>query len=267
MELYLKEIEKTPLLPEAKERELLIAANIDGNTAAREHLIRANLRFVIKIAKQYAGQGMPLEDLISEGNVGLIIGIDRFDVERQVRLISYAVWWIRQCILQALSAEMHAVKVPPNRINEKLKYRNLYKQLSQELGREPSQEEVLEKFDIKAPVELSYVSLDKKVTEDSNAQLVDLIEDTSAEPPYRKAVINSLRRDLEGVLDGCTEREKEIIYLYHGIDELRGFTLEEIGSFVGLTRERVRQIKKKVLTKISKTRKGKDLKLYLDEFS
>ena len=267
MESYLKDIEKIPLLSAEEELTLLVKAREKNDEKAREKLTLSNLRFVVKIAKQYSGQGMELEDLISEGNIGLMIAIDRFDTTRGVRLISYAVWWIRQRMLQSLSSEMHAVKVPPNRINERVKYNKLSKELGQELGRDPTREEILERYeDIIEPVDISYVPLDKQVSDDNTASILDLIEDTSIEPPYRKAIIDALRKDLDEVLEGCTDREKEIIYLYHGIDELRSFTLEEIGSFIGLTRERVRQIKKKVLTKISKTRKGKSLKPYLEEF-
>lgn len=266
MEQYLKSIKKIPLLSAEEELELLIKARKNNDSAAREKLILSNLRFVIKIAKQYANQGMELQDLISEGNVGLITAIDRFDLTKNVRLISYAVFWIRQKILQALSREVHAVKVPSNRIHEKLRHKKLVDVLRQELGREPTMEELQERFeDIVEPINISYIPLDQQISDEHSTTVLDLIEDQSAEPPSKAAVRSALRKDLEEILKSYSDREREILFLYHGIDELRGFTLEEIGSFIGLTRERVRQIKKKTLMKISKTRRGKNLREYLEE--
>lgn len=271
LDLYLHEINKTPLLTREQEQE--IARRIKkGSQEALDQLVRANLRFVVSIAKQYANQGLSLEDLINDGNVGLIKAAHRFDEKRGYKFISYAVWWIRQAMLQSLAEHSRIVRLPLNRAGTLYRIGKASRQLDQELGRSPSAEEIAKKLQISEDevkdtmhIANTHVSLDDPYSndQDDNA-LVDYLMDENAQMPDDETFEHALSDDMEKALDTLADREKQILSLYFGIGGEEPLTLEEIGQKLGLTRERIRQIKEKAISRLRHSSRAKYLQGYIE---
>lgn len=271
LDLYLHEINKTPLLKREQERDL--AQRIKkGDKTALDQLVKANLRFVVSIAKQYANQGLSLEDLINEGNLGLIKAAHRFDEERGFKFISYAVWWIRQAMLQSLAEHSRIVRLPLNRAGTLYRIGKASRQLDQELGRAPNAEEIAKKLNISEAevqgtmhIANTHVSLDDPYSgdKDDNA-LVDYLTDEFQESPDEDTYSNALSDDLAKALATLSEREQMILSLYFGIGEEEPLTLEQIGKRLGLTRERIRQIKEKAIQRLRHSTRAKYLQGYIE---
>ncbi|MDR0544303.1 MAG: sigma-70 family RNA polymerase sigma factor [Odoribacteraceae bacterium] len=268
LDKYLQEIGKEDLI--SVEEEVELAQRIrKGDQRALEKLTRANLRFVVSVAKQYQNQGLSLPDLINEGNLGLIKAAEKFDETRGFKFISYAVWWIRQSILQALAEQSRIVRLPLNQVGSLNKINKAYSRFEQEHERRPSPEELAELLDIPAEkvadtlrVSGRHISVDAPFVEGEDNSLLDvLINDDS--PVADKTLINeSLSTEVERALSTLTERESDIIRLFFGING-QEMTLEEIGEKFGLTRERVRQIKEKAIRRLRNSSRSKLLKPYL----
>lgn len=267
---YLQEIGKVDLL--TPEEEVELARRIrEGDEEALEKLTKANLRFVVSVAKQYQNQGLSLPDLINEGNLGLIKAAKRFDETRGFKFISYAVWWIRQSILQALAEQSRIVRLPLNRVGALNKISKAFSKLEQEFEREPSPEElaeVIEKMDVDEVASTMmlagrHVSLDAPFSEDEENTLLDVIASSETPQPDAELMRESLKMEIERALETLSEREAEVIRLYYGIGVEHALTLEEIGERFDLTRERVRQIKEKAIRKLRNSARCKPLKKYL----
>lgn len=256
LDQYLREISIYPLL--SRDDEARLARRIrQGDEEALEVLVRSNLRFVVSVAKKYQNQGVPLSDLINEGNLGLIRAAHRFDETRGIKFISYAVWWIRQAILQALAEQSRVVRVPLNRASTLHRIGRQRATLYQELGREPTVEEVADDLDLRHDeveqtlnLAQAHLSLDAPIAPGQDARLMDLIPDTYAAAPDNETYSSALTRTIELALGSISEREARILRLYFGIDGEEPRTLEEIGSLLGITRERVRQIKERALGRL-----------------
>ncbi len=266
---YLQDIQKTPLL--TQEEEIELAERIrQGDQEALNKLVEANLRFVVSVAKEYQNRGLPLEDLINEGNIGLIKAAHKFDSTKGFRFISYAVWWIRQAIMEAIVNQSKMVRLPFNKVWEVFKVEKTYNKLRKDLGRDPSLEEVTEELGISIS-DLSNImknfgkdlSLDEMISDDYDSTLLDFIPDEKAPKPDDKLEDESLKIEVEKVLNSLPKREGEILRLYYGIGEERSLTLSEIGERLNLSRERVRQIKELALKKLRRTSKGKMLRQFL----
>ena len=270
LEKYLQEIGKVDLL--TPEEEVDLAQRIkQGDQIALEKLTKANLRFVVSVAKQYQNQGLSLSDLINEGNLGLIKAAQRFDETRGFKFISYAVWWIRQSILQALAEQSRIVRLPLNKVGSLNKINRAFSELEQEFEREPSPEELAEILEIPAEevettlgVAARHVSMDAPFVEGEDNSLLDVLEnsstpDTDSKLEYKE----SLRLEIERSLNTLTERQCDVIKLYFGIGVEHPMSLEDIGDRFGLTRERVRQIKDKAINKLRSASRSKLLKHYL----
>lgn len=269
LDRYLQEIGKVDLLTPEEEIELAIRIK-QGDTAAFERLTKANLRFVVSVAKQYQNQGLSLGDLINEGNLGLIKAARRFDETRGFKFISYAVWWIRQSILQALAEQSRIVRMPLNRVGALNKIGKAYRNLEQEFEREPSTEELaLElEMDIGDVIDAlqssgKHVSVDAPFARGEENSLLDTIEDDQLPSPDLELMAESLRAEISSVLSTLPDREAEVVKLYFGVDVDHAHTLEEIGEKFNLTRERVRQIKEKAVRKLRQASRSKNLKTYL----
>jgi RNA polymerase primary sigma factor len=269
IEKYLEEIGGySPLAPE---EEVDLARLIrKGNARALDKLVKANLRFVISVAKEYQGQGLPLQDLISEGNLGLIKAAQRFDETRGFKFISYAVWWIRQSILQALAEQSRVVRLPLNRVGAINKVGRALEELEKKYGREPSMEEIADKMEMTAyevadvlKTSARHLSLDEPFKEDEGNSLLDILESDRYAPPDDMLMQESLQVEIDKVLSTLKPREAEIIRLYFGLDGDRPLTLEEIGEHFKLTRERVRQIKEKALRRLRHRSRLEPLRKYL----
>ncbi len=269
IEKYLEEIGNySPLSPE---EEIELARRIrQGDTEALDKLVKANLRFVISVAKEYQGQGLPLQDLISEGNLGLIKAAQRFDETRGFKFISYAVWWIRQSILQALAEQSRVVRLPLNRVGAINKVGRTYEELEKRFGREPSMEEIAEEMEMTAyevadvlKTSARHLSLDEPFKEEDGNSLLDVIASDRYSPPDEDLMKESLQVEIDKVLSTLKPREAEIIRLYFGLDGDRPLTLEEIGEHFKLTRERVRQIKEKALRRLRHRSRLEPLRKYL----
>ena len=270
LEKYLQEIGKVDLL--TPEEEVDLAKRIkQGDQIALEKLTKANLRFVVSVAKQYQNQGLSLSDLINEGNLGLIKAAQRFDETRGFKFISYAVWWIRQSILQALAEQSRIVRLPLNKVGSLNKINKAFSELEQEFEREPSPEELANTLEIPTEevettlgVAARHVSVDAPFVEGEDNSLLDVLEnnttpDTDENLEYKE----SLRREIDRSLSTLTERQCDVIKLYFGIGVEHAMSLEDIGEKFGLTRERVRQIKDKAINKLRNTTHSKLLKSYL----
>ncbi|MTB49947.1 RNA polymerase sigma factor RpoD/SigA [Lewinella sp. W8] len=270
LEKYLQEIGKVDLL--TPEEEVDLAKRIkQGDQIALEKLTKANLRFVVSVAKQYQNQGLSLSDLINEGNLGLIKAAQRFDETRGFKFISYAVWWIRQSILQALAEQSRIVRLPLNKVGSLNKINKAFSMLEQTFEREPSSEELAEQLDIAAEevettlgVAARHVSMDAPFVEGEDNSLLDVLANT-ATPGTDSALEykESLRREIDRSLGTLTERQCDVIKLYYGIGVEHPMSLEDIGEKFGLTRERVRQIKDKAINKLRSANRSKLLKNYL----
>ncbi|KAA3630551.1 MAG: RNA polymerase subunit sigma [Bacteroidetes bacterium] len=270
LEKYLQEIGKVDLL--TPEEEVELAKRIkQGDQSALEKLTKANLRFVVSVAKQYQNQGLSLSDLINEGNLGLIKAAQRFDETRGFKFISYAVWWIRQSILQALAEQSRIVRLPLNKVGSLNKINRAFSELEQEYEREPSADELADVLEIPSnEVEMTlgvaarHVSMDAPFVDGEDNSLLDVLENSSTPKTDQELeYLESLRREIERSLSTLTDRQKDVIKLYFGIGVEHPMSLEDIGERFGLTRERVRQIKDKAINKLRSASRSKLLKHYL----
>lgn len=268
LDQYLKEISAYPLIQ--REDEVRLAKLIHkGDQEALNTLVRSNLRFVVSVAKKYQNQGVPLSDLINEGNLGLIRAGHKFDETKGIKFISYAVWWIRQAILQALAEQSRIVRVPLNRAGALHRIGRRSSALLQELGREPTVTELARDLDIsKEEVERtlaisqSHLSLDAPITPGEDNRLLDYLPDQYAPGPEDEAYGHALKSSVEVALSSLKEREAKILRLYFGLDDQEPMTLEEIGSLLGITRERVRQIKEKALFRLRHASRARFLETF-----
>ena len=269
LDKYLQEIGKVDLI--TAEEEVELAQRIKaGDQIALEKLTKANLRFVVSVAKQYQNQGLTLPDLINEGNLGLIKAAQRFDETRGFKFISYAVWWIRQSILQALAEQSRIVRLPLNKIGSINKINKTYAFLEQAHERAPSAEEIAKELDmtindVKESLKNSgrHVSMDAPLVEGEDSNLYDVLNSGESPNPDRTLLHESLRTEIERALETLTPREADVVRLYFGLANLHAMTLEEIGETFDLTRERVRQIKEKAIRRLKHTSRSKILKTYL----
>ena len=271
LDKYLHEIGKIELL--SPELEVELAKRIKhGDRQAFEELIKGNLRFVVSVSKQYQNQGLSLSDLINEGNLGLIKAAERFDETRGFKFISYAVWWIRQSILQALAEQARIVRLPLNKIGSISKINRAFSQLEQEYQREPTTEELASVLDIapdlvKDSLNLSgiHISMDAPLREDEENTLYDIMLNDDSPSADNELLMNSLRKEIERSLSTLSQREADILRYFFGLHGYPILTLEEIGDKLGLTRERVRQIKEKAIKKLKNKYRNQLLKSYLGQ--
>lgn len=269
LDRYLQEISRVDLI--TAEEEVLLTQRIrEGDQIALEKLIKANLRFVVSVAKQYQNQGLTLSDLINEGNLGLIKAAQRFDETRGFKFISYAVWWIRQSILQALAEQSRIVRIPLNKVSSLNKVSKTFSALEQRFEREPTPDEIAQELNI----DLSevqevlknaghHVSVDASTGKDEEKTLLDILENEGDSPPDHELMDESLKNEVSRALATLTERESDVLQLYFGLRDSQSLTLEEIGAQFSLTRERVRQIKEKAIRRLRHASKSKSLKAYL----
>jgi len=266
--LYLKEIGKNKTL--SIEEEAIAAVRIrKGDRKALEKLVKANLRFVVSVSRNYQNQGLPLSDLINEGNLGLIRAAKRFDEKKNFKCISYAVWWIRQAILQALAEQSRIIKLPLNRVGTIHKIGKAQSKLEQKYRRNPAVEEIarelkLDEEEVRETIKIgnSHMSLDAPLVHGEDSKLMDLLRDDDQELPDDGVIEISLQDEINQTLNTLTEREKEVIKLYFGIGEETAHTLEEIGQRFNLTRERARQIKEKALRRLKHSSRSQRLRIY-----
>jgi len=270
LDKYLEEIGNVPLLK--PEEEIELARKIrDGDHYALERLTNANLRFVVSVAKQYLNQGLSLGDLINEGNLGLIKAAKRFDETRGFKFISYAVWWIRQSILQALAEQSRAVRLPLNRVGALNKISKAFTNLEQEYERNPSEDEIAEElkmtpYEVADTLKISgkHLSMDAPLKHGDSNKLLDVIQNNKEPSPDNNLINESLRIELSQALSTLKKREAQVIKYYFGLNMERPLTLEEIGEKMNLTRERVRQIKEKAIRRLRHKSRSKSLRSYLD---
>jgi RNA polymerase primary sigma factor len=270
LEKYLQEIGKVELIPPEEEVKLAIRIK-QGDQKALDKLTRANLRFVVSVAKQYQNQGLSLPDLINEGNVGLIKAAQRFDETRGFKFISYAVWWIRQSILQALAEQSRIVRLPLNKVGLTNRISKAYSQLEQEYEREPTPDEIADLLDVDTAevaatigAAVRHVSMDQPLGEAEDATLIDVMANPNSESTDRGlAFTDSLSTEINRSLSTLTERQKDVIRFFFGIGVDHALSLEDIGEKYNLTRERVRQIKDKAITKLRTVSRCKHLRTFL----
>lgn len=269
LDKYLQDISKIELI--TAQEEVVLAQRIkQGDQEALEKLTNANLRFVVSVAKQYQNQGLKLPDLINEGNLGLVKAAQRFDETRGFKFISYAVWWIRQSILQALAEQSRVVRLPLNKIGSINKINKTFSYLEQAHERPPSAEEIAKELDmtvteVKQSLKHSgrHVSMDAPLKEGETSSLYDVMNTDESPKPDKGLMHESLNLEINRALDTLSPREADVVRLYYGIGEQPSMTLEEIGSTFDLTRERVRQIREKAIRKLRHSSKSKILKTYL----
>ncbi len=269
LDKYLQEIGKVDLI--SPEEEVTLARRIkSGDSEALRKLVKANLRFVVSVAKQYQNQGMSLPDLINEGNLGLMKAAQRFDETRGFKFISYAVWWIRQAILQSLAEQARIVRLPVNKIGSINKINRALARLEQEYEREPSSQEIAETLEM-VPEEVKdalktnsrTVSMDAPISAEEDNNMYDVLQSNDTPSPDRNLINESLAFEIERALSTLSQRESKVLRLYFGLGMKHPYTLEEIGGELGLTRERVRQIKEKAIKRIQYTTRCRILKTYL----
>lgn len=269
LDKYLQEIGKVELI--TADEEVALAQKIkQGDRNALEKLTKANLRFVVSVSKQYQNQGLSLPDLINEGNLGLIKAAQRFDETRGFKFISYAVWWIRQSILQALAEQSRIVRLPLNKIGSINKINKAYAKLEQEFEREPNYDEIaglleISENEVKESMRNSgrHVSMDAPLVQDEDNNMYDVLRSDDSPTPETELLYESLRKEIERAVSTLTCREADVIRLYFGLGGEHPLTLEEIGERFDLTRERVRQIKEKAIRRLKHTSRSKILKTYL----
>lgn len=269
LDQYLREISRYPLI--TREDEVLLAQQIkQACQESLDKLVRSNLRFVVSVAKKYQNQGVSLADLINEGNLGLIRAAHKFDETKGIKFISYAVWWIRQAILQALAEQSRIVRVPLNRAGTLHRIGKRSSSLLQELGREPTVEEIAEGLDISREevaktmsISQSHLSLDAPLTPGEDNKLLDYLPDNQNPGPDDETFEHALSESIDEVLKTLKEREAKILRLYFGLDGKEPMTLEEIGGMMGITRERVRQIKEKALARLRHVSRARALESFL----
>jgi RNA polymerase primary sigma factor len=266
---YLSEISRLPMV--TAEEEVILAQKIrEGDELALEKLVNANLRFVVSVAKQYQNLGLKLDDLINEGNYGLVKAAQKFDEKRGFKFISYAVWWIRQSIISAIADQSRIVRLPLNKIADIKRINQASSELEQKFNREPTDQELGEYLDID-PTEIEnvmnvskwHISMDSPFSDNEENSLIDVMEDKNSVNPMENLLKQSLATEIEGLLVNLSEREKEVIKLFYGLNGEKALTLEEIGDKFNLSRERIRQIKDGALRRLSKSTKIKLLKKYL----
>jgi len=269
LDQYLKEISAYPLIDREEEARLARLIRKDDEEALNK-LVRSNLRFVVSVSKKYQNQGVPLSDLINEGNLGLIRAAHKFDETKGIKFISYAVWWIRQAILQCLAEQSRIVRVPLNRAGALHRIGRRSAALLQELGREPTVDEIADGLDISREevertlaISQSHLSLDAPMTPGEDNRLVDYLPDQLSPGPEDETFEHALRQTIEDALDSLKEREARILRLYYGLDEKDPMTLEEIGGILGITRERVRQIKEKALGRLRHASRARFLETFM----
>jgi RNA polymerase primary sigma factor len=269
LDKYLQEIGKVDLLTPEDEIQLAIKIR-RGDRNAFEQLTKANLRFVVSVAKQYQNQGLSLGDLINEGNLGLIKAASRFDETRGFKFISYAVWWIRQSILQALAEQSRIVRLPLNRVGTLNKIGKAYSSLEQEYEREPNSSELANELqmdvdEVAEALKISgrHISMDAPLTQGEENRLLDVIENEEHPAPDQMLMSESLKAEIDRILSTLSNREAEVIKFYFGLNKEHSLTLEEIGERFNLTRERVRQIKEKAIRRLRHASICKNLKSYL----
>ncbi len=269
LEKYLQEIGREGLI--TADEEVILAKKIrEGDQKALEKLTRSNLRFVVSVAKQYQNQGLSLPDLINEGNLGLIKAAQRFDETRGFKFISYAVWWIRQSILQAIAEQSRIVRLPLNQVGSLNKINKAFSRLEQEFEREPSPEELAKVLELPEDkiadtmkVSGRHVSVDAPLINGEESSLLDVMINHDSPRADQNLMSESLQREIERSLSTLTDREREVVKMFYGIGYNHGLTLDEIGSKFDLTRERVRQIKEKAIRRLRHTSRSKLLKSYL----
>lgn len=269
LEKYLQEIGREGLI--TADEEVVLAKKIrEGDQQALEKLTRSNLRFVVSVAKQYQNQGLSLPDLINEGNLGLIKAAQRFDETRGFKFISYAVWWIRQSILQAIAEQSRIVRLPLNQVGSLNKINKAFSKLEQEFEREPSPEELAKLLELPEDkiadtmkVSGRHVSVDAPLINGEESSLLDVMVNHDSPRADQHLMTESLQREIERSLSTLTDREREVVKMFYGIGYNHGLTLDEIGAKFDLTRERVRQIKEKAIRRLRHTSRSKLLKSYL----
>ena len=269
LDQYLQEISQYPLIDRAEEARLAKLIR-KGEEEALDKLVRSNLRFVVSVAKKYQNQGVPLSDLINEGNLGLIRAAHKFDETKGIKFISYAVWWIRQAILQALAEQSRIVRVPLNRAGALYRVGRQKSNLLQELGREPTVEEIAQELDVTREevertlaIQQSHLSLAAPMQPgDEKGRLLDYLPDQFSPGPEDEAYEHALKATVQDALSSLKEREAKILRLYYGLDGQDPMTLEDIGSLLGITRERVRQIKEKALVRLRHASRARFLETY-----
>ena len=269
LDQYLQEISQYPLIDRAEEARLAKLIR-KGEEEALDKLVRSNLRFVVSVAKKYQNQGVPLSDLINEGNLGLIRAAHKFDETKGIKFISYAVWWIRQAILQALAEQSRIGRVPLNRAGALYRVGRQKSNLLQELGREPTVEEIAQELDVTREevertlaIQQSHLSLDAPMQPgDEKGRLLDYLPDQFSPGPEDEAYEHALKATVQDALSSLKEREAKILRLYYGLDGQDPMTLEDIGSLLGITRERVRQIKEKALVRLRHASRARFLETY-----
>jgi RNA polymerase primary sigma factor len=269
LDKYLQEIGKVDLI--SPEDEVLLARRIkSGDSDALSKLVKANLRFVVSVAKQYQNQGMSLPDLINEGNLGLMKAAQRFDETRGFKFISYAVWWIRQAILQSLAEQARIVRLPVNKIGSINRINRAFSRLEQEYEREPSSQEIADMLEmasdeVKDSLKTNgrTVSMDAPISSEEDNNMYDILQSIDTPSPDKNLINESLAYEIERALSTLSPREAKVLKLYFGINMKHPFTLEEIGEELALTRERVRQIKEKAIKRIQYTTRCRILKTYL----
>ncbi|MCU0647261.1 MAG: RNA polymerase sigma factor RpoD/SigA [Gemmatimonadaceae bacterium] len=269
LDQYLREISQYPLITREREAELAVRIH-QGDQDALDALVRSNLRFVVSVAKKYQNQGVSLSDLINEGNLGLIRAAHKFDETKGIKFISYAVWWIRQSILQALAEQSRIVRVPLNRAGELHRIGKRASALLQELGREATHAEIAEGMDISVEevartmsIQQGHLSLDAPLTPGEDNRLLDYLPDDESQAPDEQIFDKALAEVIEESLGALKEREARILRLYFGLDGSEPMTLEEIGEKMGITRERVRQIKEKALSRLRHVSRARALESFL----
>jgi RNA polymerase primary sigma factor len=269
LERYLQEIGRIPLL--TADEEVILARRIrEGDSAALEKMVNANLRFVVSVAKQFQGSALPLGDLINEGNLGLVKAATRFDETRGFKFISYAVWWIRQAIMQAIAEQSRVIRIPLNRLGSLNKLNRTFSSLEQQFQREPSPDELAEVLQIDshevvdtARMGARHVSLHAPFVQGEEHSLIDTLEEETGETPDGSLMQTSLQKDLRGSLSTLKQRQSEVIELYYGLNGHPPLSLQDIGFKLNLTQERVRQIKEQGIARLRDSSKSNVLKNYL----
>ena len=267
--MYLAEIGKFEPLPPQREVELAIRIQ-DGDELAMKELVEANLRFVVSVAKKYQGNGLSLADIINEGNMGLIKAAKRFDHTRGFKFISYAVWWIRQSILQALAEQSRLIRLPLNRVGTITKITRAAEKLEAEVERQPKGNEIGSQLEMSGDEVLMamqysrrHSSLNSPFQEGENSSLLDIIEDSESDEPEAQIMMESMSEEVAAALETLSDRERTVLEMYFGIDRDSAMTLNEIGEEFDLTRERVRQIKEKAIQRLRHRSRAKSLRRYL----
>jgi len=270
LSIYLKEINKVPLLTREEEQKYARMA-ADGEPTAKNKLIQANLRFVVNVAKKYQNQGLPLADLISEGNIGLMNAIERFDVSKGYHFISYAVWWIRQAILKAICEKSRMIRLPLNRANELVQIEKMRKELQSGSKGDPEIHEIAKALDMKEEhvadlinISRDMVSLDTPIYDEKDSSILsDFVEDRGQKAPEESVIDRSLQEDINSVLNTLSGKEADIIQYRFGLNGKRPMSLKEIGNRYKLTKERIRQIEKKALKRLQHPSRSHTLRSYL----